>query len=187
MKQLKIRFDRTLQLVETIRKTQPPGGTIREDPCKGAGQVPGRLPISKPDVDPPPHQEHFRMMAVQLRDIIRRRLCFDRISKLQPAEREVEVVPFGIIQFSHSPGWSCGMRHANPAAATTSLQHKWIRANTWPACRRVQPKSHCACIVNAEQMEARNDVRFLEITSPARHSAARTSTSKELRLKLPAW
>src|SRR5438309_6182427 len=57
------------------------------------------------------------------------------------------------------------MRHANHAAATTSLQHKWIRANTWPACRRVQPKSHCACIVNAEQMEARNDVRFLEITS----------------------
>src|SRR5437762_10652514 len=79
------------------------------------------------------------------------------------------------------------MRHANHATATTSLQHKWIRANTWPACRRVQPKSHCACIVNAEQMEARNDVRFLEITSPARHSAARTSTSKELRLRLPAW
>ena len=70
------------------------------------------------------------------------------------------------------------MRHANHAAATTSLQHKWIRANTRTACRRVQSKSHCACIVNAEQMEARNDVRFLEL-EPA--------PSKELRLRLPAW
>src|SRR5207302_3563421 len=104
MKQLEIRFERTLQLVETIRKTQPPGGAIREDPRKGAGQVPGLLPVTKPDVNPPPHQEHFRMKAVQPRDIVRRRLCFGRISKLQPAKREVEVVSFGIIQFSHAPG-----------------------------------------------------------------------------------